>query len=297
MKPTSRRRPHLRARSRGGSILLEFALVSIVLYVMLAGMLSFGRMYYSIQTAQMAADMAARELSRMPLAATATFEQVRDNPLSDFSTRIYSEDFLAIDIGPWISGPPQSLFQYLDSLNVPIVNRMLVPVMTISRVGGGAQTILRMPGALVTSPTAPSGLTVEVPLVVSRDGQGHETIVWQRVLEEIGDDPFPINSPEQGLVALQLNFAFQAAESGNFRDPGAGFPFEPNYGFPNEADDSQVTAPGTSTGGTPVAPDEQRGAFTGIFGLGQISHATVDLVRPYRKVVTSNAIYRREIFQ
>ena len=96
MKPTSRRRPNLRARSRGGSILLEFALVSIVLYVMLAGMLSFGRMYYSIQTAQMAADMAARELSRMPLAATSTFEQVRDNPLSDFSTRIYSDTALQL---------------------------------------------------------------------------------------------------------------------------------------------------------------------------------------------------------
>jgi hypothetical protein len=47
----------------------------------------------------------------------------------------------------------------------------------------------------------------------------------------------------------------------------------------------------------PTAPDEERGAYTGIFGLGQISHANVDLVRPYRKVITANAIYRREIFE
>lgn len=288
-----------RRTARGGSILLEFALVSILLYVIMAGIIAFGRMYYTIQAVQVATDTAARELSRTPLPATATFEDVRNDPLSEFSTRIFSEDFLAIDISPWMAGPPMSLFDYLDSLGIPMVNRALIPVMTISRVGGGAQTLLRYPGALVTSPTAPSGFTVEVPLVLARDGQGHETIVWRRVLEEIGTDPFPVNSPEQGLVALQLNYPFQAAESGDFRMPNLATPppFAPNYGEPNEADDGQVTAGATATGGTPTAPDEERGAYTGIFGLGQISHANVDLVRPYRKVITANAIYRREIFE
>ena len=56
-------------RNRRGQALVEFAVVSLVVYMLLAAILTFGQMLYSAQGLQQAVDTAAREISRTPLPA------------------------------------------------------------------------------------------------------------------------------------------------------------------------------------------------------------------------------------
>ena len=58
-----------RGRSRRGQALVEFAVVCLVVYMLLAAILTFGQWLYSAQGLQQAVDVAAREISRTPLPA------------------------------------------------------------------------------------------------------------------------------------------------------------------------------------------------------------------------------------
>ncbi len=286
---------HARSHTRRGSVLVEFALIALLGYVLLAAVLSFGRLYFAAQTAQQAVDLAARELARTPLPASLTFEQVRDDPTLDFRDRIYSEDFLVIDVSGWTGGVSnESLMQFLDKLNIPIVNKALVPLMFIEPIGGVDH--LRYPGALVTSPTAPSGLTVEIPYVSTVGTPGAptaESIQWVRVIEEVGQDPFPVTT--EGLVALRINYPFQSATLTGFRRPAAD-PTRPNASG-IEADDAGVTGPGPSTGGTLVDPNPGAASpYAGPFGLGkQLAYGRE--IRPFRRLISAQAFYRREVLR
>ncbi len=291
---TSPRSPQPRRRA---SALVEFAVVFILLYFLVGGILVFGRMLFAAQTVNQAVDAASRELARTPLPPMATFEEVRDAfaPPSDFRVRVYSEDWLAIDITSWINAPGgDTLYEFLDTLPIPLVNRHLIPVMFLQRVGN--QTLLRYPGALVTSATAPSGFSVEVPVVIDEDYDGNTSIRWIRVLEEMdtedqpGDDtgadpdPFRVNSPQGGVASLRLNYPFQSVLFSQW--VGNGW-------IP--ADDSAVTEL-NSPNGTPVDPGGVTGPYEGQFGLGrQLAWGTT--VRPYRRLVSTQAVYRREVFE
>jgi hypothetical protein len=314
-------------RARGGQSLVEFAMIALVLYLLLAAIIEFGRMLHGAQVVQAAADFAARELSRTPLPAAARFEDVVQPGPTAPAAAVYSEDFLAIDVRPWLADPQgQSLLEYLrsdrfESANgrrLPRVNEQLVPMMFLSHVGvsiDGRPWLLRFPGAIVTSSTAPSGYTIKVPLIAGRDASGVETIQWVEVLEDLqagdeqstpGDpaDPFHIASQERGVVALRINYPFQAATMSGYRRNALG-PFEPNISFPNQANDAAVNAP--STTGTPVAPNPEGtagygGAYGGTYGLGE--HGAMNSpqlaagfpLRPFRRVISAQAIYRREVF-
>jgi hypothetical protein len=305
-----RLKAELRTSLRRGSVLVEFALVALVLYLLLAAIITFGFMLYAAQGVQQAVDLAAREISRTPLSPTITFEEALVDP--SVKESVYSEDYLAIDVTPWKQNPGQdTLFNYLDGLNLPSVNKLLVPLMIMSDVNG--TNLLRYPGALVTSETAPSGYTVKIPIVQSRDSSGIETIQWVDVLEEIksasGDSPFLLSSDQRGIVALRMNYPYQSPVMSSFR-PNPEGPFEPTISNPNVADDGAVSAinsiPG---GGTLVAPDVPpsptpvySGTYGGQYGLGEqgalgSQQLTGGLpVRPYRRVISAQAIYRREVF-
>lgn len=274
--------------------MIEFAIVAVVLYLLLASILTFGRLIFVAQTATTAVDSAARELSRIPLPAAVTFEEVRDTT-NVFSTQIYSEDYLAIDVGPWLAAPgSNTLLDYLDSLSIPQVNRQLVPVMMLQPVGG--TTLLRYPGTLVESATAPSGYTVVIPVVISEDNAGNMSIRLVRVLEEIdtedepGDntgaspDPFALASAERGQVALRLNYPYQSVE------------MQGTIGkAPIIADDSLVSV--TNLGSyTVVDPGQVSGPMAGRYGLG-VQLSWMEQLRPFRRVVSTQAIYPRELFE
>lgn len=296
---------HSRSRkARKANALIEFAVIALLLYLFLAGTLTLGRMFLCAQVIGQAADTAARELARTPLPATMTFEEARDNtaPGTEFRDRIYSEGYLVIDLSAWGAG--QTLSEYLDTLSppIPLVNRMLVPVMTVERIGGNPY--LRYPGALIDrggpSVDFPSGYSVEIPTYVTHANDGTGVIRWVKVLEEIdtedeanlglpGDDagadpdPFQVTSLQRGVAAVRINFPYHAI--GLTERLGDKFVV---------ADDSAIAQVNSPSG--PVVSLAGAGMFNGDLGLGS-QYAFGGEFRPFRRVLTEQAIARREVFE
>ena len=316
------RRASRPGRARRGQSLVEFSLVALVVYILFAGIIEFGRLYFGAQTIQSAADFAARELSRAPLPATATLAEALTwqdaTGNSPVQSQIYTEDYLAIDLTNWMnSSSGLSLVDYVDSLSPPVppVNKLLLPLMFVDSATvqslDVSKPLLRYPGALITSSTAPSGFTVKVPLVVTRSATGSETIVWHSVVEGIPfgtqQDVFSVTSgtsgaPAGGLAAVRINYPFQAATMVSYPQNLAN-PLEPNVLNPNQANDAAVQASDPNNvldGQSLVAPNlpvgsSYSGTYGGAYGLGTYG-AVGQVVRPFRKVISCQAIYRREVF-
>jgi len=327
MKPLKK---PLRRHNRAGQSLVEFAVVSLVLYMLLAAILTFGHMLYVAQGLQGAADLAAREMSRTPLSAN--FKKLEDALQdSEVRTNIFDDAWLVIDLDKYPSGPNILLPGYDFDNSMPVLNRQLASLMIVDRTfnpdGTTDRTLLRYPGALlirndpIVSPTGSyppwvaTEFIVEIPLVLSRSNVGTETIRWIPVVEEIyetnsgGLYPFDIENPmTRGIVALRINYPFQSASMSSFRhdENHPEYPFEPTVGRPNFAVDGEgnVTSPGNPDAGTlidlPLVADTSAGpiytgTYGGKYGLGA-QGAFGQIVRPYRRVISAQAIYRREIF-
>jgi hypothetical protein len=298
-------------RARRGQSLIEFALVALVVYLLLAAILTFGHALYVAQGLQTAVDLAAREIARTPLPVNDTFEEALANPL--VQSAIYSDDYLVFDLHTLDAN--QSFFQDIVP-TWPLLNQQLATLMIVDNSIPGLR-LLRYPGALLTNSSTPTGFTVGIPVVVERDGAGIETIRWVPVVEEIEPsdpdeprhNPFQVSSELRGVVALRINYPFQSASMSSFR-PNPGGPFEPTIGSPNAADDGQVSElnadarPGNLLG-IPLEDDQglYAGTYGGQYGLGaQGALGSQQLtggrpVRPYRRVISAQAIYRREVFQ
>lgn len=264
-------------RRRGG-VLVEFSLLALALYLVLAGMLSLGRWMAVSQAAQDTARFAAREFALFPLPAEITF----DGALTDagFRSAVYDPDQLVVDIAANPPGP--ALEAVFDAM--PVVNRALRPLMITSNVStpGGSRRLLHMPGALVDSPTSPTGLSVLVPRILARDANtGAESLVeLAPVVEEVGPGTFPISG--SGIVGLRLNVPFQSATFTAYLPPGL------SSGRPIEA---------TELGGTNeiIGPGpEGAGPYSGTFGLGRLEAFGLR-ARPFRRLVAAQALFRREI--
>ena len=185
--------------------------------------------------------------------------------------------------------------------------------------------------ALTSKPWVAQQYTVQIPIVVDRTGGhngggGAERIRWVDVVEEIdtedipddnlGDNPDPFslensNPDMQGVVALRIHYPAQSAWLSSYQDRGA---FVPNGGDPNVANDSAVVATNSPTqSGTlierplvqsnGVGEDIYTGTYGGKYGLGihgamtspELTGSGIG-IRPYRRVLVSHAIFRREIF-
>jgi hypothetical protein len=270
------------AKRRRGQSLLEFALVSMVIYVLLAGILTFGHALYVAQGLQAAVDVGAREISRTPINVSVTSLDDDTNDDSgaiweaDVRERIFDEAYLVIDLDE-LGGN-----FFLDAVpQMPLLNQQLATMMIVDRpvINGVQRRFLRYPGALLTRDSAfthPSGrmydswvatgFTVGIPVVRDRSATGTETIEWRDVVEEIEPqdemddchDPFRISSAHRGIVALRINYPFQSASMSSFQ-PSPGGPFEPTETL-NKADDAGVTElkPGERPGGLTGAPVQWR---------------------------------------
>lgn len=303
-------------RARRGAVLVEFALVALVLYVVLAAVIEFGRALLLAQGAQAAADVAARELALAPLPASLTFDQALETAY--VRERVYDAAFLAIDVAtqiPDVDGLAGIGGADVDAFfaGLPVVNRALRPLMIRGTVDLGPELgqreLIRYPGALLVDPEAPpgsSGLTVAIPEVVARNEQeGEETIRWRRVLEEVRADPltpvdpaaspFSALSPDGGLVAVRVHVPFQAAALASYRTPPEG-PFAPNLAFPNVSDDPEVQlAPGApQPPGQLIAGVPPDGVYGGPYGLGRL-YALGTEVRPFRRLFAAQSLQRREL--
>ncbi len=179
------------------------------------------------------------------------FKNYEDSPFNDqdrnaldharVRVEVFDERMLVLDVTSPVD---------LDELfaKMPAVNKALRPVMILDRTAGD-RALLRYPGALLTGgdeaglPPLPSwfpdtGFRVGVPLL--QDAGGRQ---WVPVLEEIKPEnpadprdrePFSVTSPSyRGLVALRINYPYQAAALSGFRrDPSdpigrAQLPLEP----------------------------------------------------------------------
>lgn len=280
-------------RGERGVLLVEFALTALLFYVLLAIMLDFGRLYFTAQVTQGAVRAGATELARTPLPAGYTFDQALADPL--VRARVYDDDLLVVDLDTIPGG--LDLATWVGTW--PVLNQMLRPAMIFENVGG--RRLLRFPGALLDDPSRPTGLTVLIPLVVSRDGTGVETIAWVSPVEEItnpdfpGESPFDATSavPQRGMVALRINVPWQAAASSGFLGSGLD---APNIGNPIEADPASVTASPLPGGVSLRADDGTPGVYAGPYGLGR-QLAFGRQVRPFRKLISVQALARREVFE
>jgi hypothetical protein len=278
------------------------------------------------------ARVAARELAVTPFPADITFDDLPGQPGTGAASwvdpttgeqvmklRIYDSSCLVINLDdPAVEPDPQRYFAAL-----PVANRSLLPLMITEP---ARPNILRYPGALLNDSTGaqcsaigpngmagPTGYTVGIPLVASRDVNGVETITWVPVVEEVRTDPNdPTTGPfsltdlsgvapdaPRGLVALRVNYPYQAGGLTGFRAslPTPTDPLPPNLSNPIVADDGAVSAPPPLSG--TLAPDDpdEVGAYAGRYGLGrQLAFAGLT-VRPFRRLVTAQAIFRREVFQ
>ena len=315
-----------------GAALVEFALVSIVLYLLLAGATEFGRLMFAANALQDVARVAARELSVAPIRADATFDYALTcdpasdtNCLVDLRRRVFDPACLVIDLtDPAVSTDPDAFFAAL-----PVVNRALRSLMISDP---ARPNLLRYAGALLTDGSGAAcsavgsngqatatGLTVGIPLVSSQLG-GVEAVTWVPVVEEIraaadagcpargpfslvylaaNDECGPLDAdpfPDRGLAAVRINYPYQAAMLSGFHSatPTVVDPLPPNIGIPIVADDGSVqennAAPGAAIDESPT------GVYAGSFGLGR-QLALGQTVRPFRKLVSVQAIFRREVFE
>lgn len=273
---------------RRGSVLVEFALVSVAFYLILAGTLEVGRMITTAQIVQNASRTMARELALLPLPATMTFRQALDCDV--VRDRIFDRALLAVDLdaSPPVRPPDQW----------PTVNRILLPLMVVNEVDG--RRFLHYPGAVVDMFGV--GVTVRVPQVVSRGADGVERIRWSDVVEEVravttdpSSGPFSMAStgPELGVVALRINCPYQAATMSAFQPVDVTDPNPVNE--PILANDAGVQQENTPGGSLLNQGDSGGGIYSGAYGLGKF-YALNREVRPFRRLVSGQSVFRREVY-
>jgi hypothetical protein len=295
------RTPWLMRSPRRGQALVEFAIIAFVLTLLLGAMLTFGFLLFGANVLQQAADVGAQELARHPFSPTGTFEEA----VSD--SGLFDEAALVIPANT-------------DPNTLPLINRLLFPLyiydVDIDQ--------LRYPGALVRN-TDTNQLTVLIPIVGfgNRDPvTGVETITeWRRVVEEIvpaGELQGPYSlaatdtqrgSLDEGMVALRISYPHQSGAlvaylqtdgNGNAVPPAETLGRDDLVNIPVQADDASVTHDMLPDGYTleSLTPNSvvDGSPNRGEFGLGEMQ-ALGTTVRPYRKVLTAQAIYRREVFK
>lgn len=240
-----------------------------------------------------------------------------------FKQQIFDEQYLAVPFGdlPSVNANQHIIAEYFA--DKPLINRMLAPLMFADM----QNNVVRYPGAIVTN-TDTGNVTVLVPIVTGRNASGVESgIEWRSVVEEIrpttstsGSLPFSAG----GTVNLRINYPFQAghltahqielsdgSQTTNpaeiLDDPG------PLRSIPVLADENGpafAPPPPYQLVADPVDATVIGGTHTGQYGLGhmftrreQFTRRDQEpvippiIVRPYRRVLTAQAIYRREIFE
>ncbi len=281
--------PEGRSRERG-AVLVEFGFIALLMYLLVAVTVDFGRLFFTAQTVQDAARSSARELSVIPLPPAITFAQAMAD--ADVRARVFQPEHLVIDLDAIPGG--LTLDDFFATL--PVLNQMLRSLMIFEEFGG--RRLLRYPGALISAGTG-TGLSVAIPFVESRDGNGIETIRWVDVIEEITHPlfggVFSLNSPspQRGLVAIRINYPYQASMMSAYLPTGQPIG-TPNLSNRVQADDGSVVQLNVPPG-TPVGASGP-GVYTGPYGLGQFFVAG-EAVRPFRRLISAQMIFRREVFE
>ena len=270
-----------RERRQSGGALVEFAVVTILLWMLLAGVLDLGRALAAQQILQNAAASAARDLSLRALPPGAAF--------ADGRAAIFDEGFLVVDadllqrcLGTDEELSLRTVAEVLQQGGAGPLNRLLVPLWIRDRIGG--EEVLRYPGTVLQRAAAPAGCaggsryTVRIPEL---DEAG--ALEWRNVVEPLPmegqTDPFPFQSG--AWSALQVSYPFQAAGLQAWR------------GGEMVAADEVVAAPPEA--GLDFVATDTSGPNAGRLGLG-VLYSMGREVRPFRRVLSASAAFRREVF-
>lgn len=176
----------------------------------------------------------------------------------------------------------------------------------------GTEKVLHYPGCVILLPGG--GRTVAVPSVIDFT-DNVATIRWLPVLEEVRSNPTDIHSgpyslastgPERGLVALRLNCPYQATTMTAFHVASDGAPtMDPvRVGTVQAANSPGGTtlahAPTTFNDPVTGVPVTLEGdAYGGEAGLGiwfAMGASAPEGVRPFRRLITTQSLFRREVF-
>jgi Flp pilus assembly protein TadG len=298
-----------------GQALVEFALVALVLYMLLAVTVEFGRLIFSAQALQDASRMGAREIALTPLPAQTQSLDVALT-LSPVPSRVYDDRYLVLSQDQFTN---QTTDGTVGGPLLPHLNLMLLPLFVYESVGGVAT--FHYPGTLVTKTiNGFSYTTVLIALVntIAAPSPGNgmtpfeydpASVQWIQVVEEVRSNPadpttsqFPASNG--GYVILRVNYPFQSAMLSAYENPQPPvFPPQPNIASPvleNDAafDGLTPNVPGSGATFTYFKVDDpnETGAYAGAAGLGR-QFALAQTVRPFRKVLASQAVFRREVFQ
>jgi len=255
---------------RKGQSLVEFALVSLVMYLLLAAILTFGHALYVAQQVQMSADFLAREVSRQPLSSNSTLRDALDQ------TDVFDETLLDVEYSSNLQA---------DIENWPIVNKMLSVVMLRQIVNG--QERFRIPGMVERDVEGRTRYQIAKRL----DAQLDNNDDWIDVVEEIEDGIYQLQivdgEVQGGIVALRINYPIQSPLLTAFSPP-AQFGNETGIGT-IDADASEFDTL------SPVILDPVEDLYGGDKGLGR-QYAWGKQVRPFRRIVSGQAVYRREVY-
>ncbi|RCS54465.1 hypothetical protein DTL42_04805 [Bremerella cremea] len=268
---------------RKGSSLVEFALVSLVLYLLLGAILTFGHALYVAQQVQMSADFLAREISRRPLSVQD--ESLRD-ALADgtINSTIFNEELLIFDLNQLSDRTDAEELQETIA-NWPIVNRMLSVVM----INNG--TNFQIPGAVPRVINGKTRIQIAKTFAAESDQDDDWVDVVEEVLTSAGDSLYPPDTDAGGVVALRINYPIHSVFFTAMDPP----PKDAKFADPN-ANFMEVANPGEEfTEAAPKKLDPRTELYGGDKGLGR-QYAWGTQVRPYRRIVSGQAIYRREVF-
>ena len=279
-----------------GSVLIEFSLIAVSLSLLIALVVDVARMVFIAQMLQDAARVAARELSLLPLPPTITFDQALQLP--QVKDRIFDPADLVIEIDQFENS--DKLREFLDGL--PIVNRMLRPLMTFDQmmVEGRVRQVLHFPGIVLHNRNHENqqSWSIGIPRAgLTENMQGH-TFRWTSVLEEMRGNP---DDPQTGSFSLQTLSASQPSGLVALR---VNYPFQPMFMnwlpqsvLPDSTTLSSVDEPYSRLG---VLSDvEQQEPETSLNRVGQRRSPSIIKGSPedFQGVLSGQAVFRREVFQ
>lgn len=313
-----------RRDARRGGVLLEFAIVALVFYVLFAAVADMGRSSFMASTAGDAARLMARELARTPLPPEYDFRTALQAPEvtgagDPNNPGIYDARWLVVDLDNDLADGETLDAFFADK---PIVNRALRPLMIFDSptIDGTQRRLYRYPGTLLKRTNTTGGTDqylVAIPVVdnVETDaGEAVSQIVsWLPVVQEVrekppgvflaaGDSPFDVRSPDGGVAAVRVNVPFQSSTTYSYAvDPGQPLADQDTLAVVYaDVAPSSVPPAGTVVGGLAEVIDassfgEETGAYAGQYGLGSF-YALGREVRPFRRILSGQAVYRREVF-
>jgi len=268
-----------RIKRRQGGVLVEFAVSVLALWVLVAGIVELGRALAISHVLQNASRQVAREMALMPEAES--FTQALGV--------VYDPAHLVIDVDcARRESGEAGLEGYISDL--PMLNRDLAPVMILDEITAGAADsvrVLRYPGTILTGLSRPEGscnrgLTVGIPRPREEDENRFE---WAPVVEEVPGVRFePGASRADGIAAVRINYPFQSV---------AFAAWKPSQVVPGSGE--RTTYSPVDAGAIDVRGTTPHGAsISGPVELGQLEMLGRS-VRPYRRVLSGQAAFRREL--